>query len=170
MRRGAIVTGRLRRGLVSVRDLLLGYALKFGVVGGVGYLLDVGIFNSLRLDLGDGPITESSFTAKAISVSVATVATWFGNRFWTFRDRRRHDVALEFIEFVAIAAVGMSISLGSLYVSRHVLGATSLLADNIAANVVGLALATAFRFLMYRYWVYGDGRRGSRAATTVYSG
>jgi putative flippase GtrA len=148
-----------------VRDLLLGYALKFGVVGAVGYLIDVGVFNGLRLDLGDGPVTGSSFTAKAVSVSVATIATWFGNRLWTFRDRRRHDVALEFVEFAAIAAVGMSISLGCLYLSRNVLGATSLLADNISANVVGLALATTFRFLMYRYWVYGDGRRGSRTAT-----
>jgi len=148
-----------------VRGLLLGYALKFGVVGAVGYLIDIGIFNGLRVDLGHGPVTGSSFTAKAVSVSVATIATWFGNRLWTFRDRRRNDVALEFVEFAAIAAVGMAIGLGCLYVSRSVLGETSLLADNVSANVVGLALATTFRFLMYRYLVYGDGRRGSRAAT-----
>jgi putative flippase GtrA len=146
--------------------LLSAYALKFGVVGGGGYLLDVGLFNSLRVDLGDGPVTGSSFTAKAVSVFVATIATWFGNRLWTFRDRRRHDVALEFVEFMAIAAAGMSISLGCLFVSRNILGATSLLADNISANVVGLILGTVFRFLMYRYWVYGDRRRGTRAAAS----
>ena len=39
------------------------------------------------------------------------------------------------------------------------LGFTSLLADNISANVVGLVLGTAFRFLMYRYWVFGSTRR-----------
>jgi putative flippase GtrA len=138
--------------------------MKFGVVGSLGLVLDVGVFNALRVDLsGSGPILDSSFVAKAISVSIAIVATWFGNRHWTFRDRRRHDFLREFVEFAAIAVFGMTISLGCLYVSHTVLGFESLFADNIATNVVGLVLGTTFRFLMYRYWVYGDGRQGSEA-------
>ena len=50
-------------------------------------------------------------------------------------------------------------------ISHYVLGFTSLLADNIAANVVGLVLGTAFRFLMYRYWVFGSARRTRLAPT-----
>ena len=38
------------------------------------------------------------------------------------------------------------------------LGFQTLLADNLARNVVGLVLGTAFRFLLYRYWVYGSNR------------
>ncbi|MGH3703932.1 MAG: GtrA family protein, partial [Agromyces sp.] len=53
---------------------------------------------------------------------------------------------------------GMAIALGCLWVSHHWLGYTSLLADNIATNVVGLALGTAFRFVLYRYWVFGHHR------------
>ncbi|MDF2573783.1 MAG: GtrA family protein [Agromyces sp.] len=30
--------------------------------------------------------------------------------------------------------------------------------DNISTNVVGLALGTAFRFVLYRYWVFGHHR------------
>ena len=52
----------------------------------------------------------------------------------------------------------MLISLGCLWITHHWLGYTSLLADNISTNVVGLALGTAFRFLLYRYWVYGHHR------------
>jgi hypothetical protein len=52
----------------------------------------------------------------------------------------------------------MAIALACLWISHHALGFTSLLADNIATNVVGLALGTAFRFLLYRYWVYGHHR------------
>ena len=36
------------------------------------------------------------------------------------------------------------------------LGLTSPVADNIAANVVGLALGTLFRFLMYRTVVFNQ--------------
>lgn len=158
-----------RRAWRVVADLIVGYALKFGVVGVFGYLIDVGVFNFLRVDAGDGPVLASSFWAKAISVSVATFATWIGNRYWTFRDRRRKDFALELLEFAAISGAGMAIALACLYVSHNVFGARSLLADNIAANGVGLVLGTAFRFLMYRYWVYGDHRSGTRGTAEASS-
>jgi hypothetical protein len=66
---------------------------------------------------------------------------------------------MELLELSAIAAIGVGIALACLYVSRSVLGYESLFADNVAANVVGLGLATTFRLLMYRYWVYGDHRK-----------
>jgi putative flippase GtrA len=97
--------------------------------------------------------------AKTISVSVAIVVTWIGNRYWTFRERRRSKYLIEFLEFVAVAVVGMGISLLCLTISHYVLGFTSLLADNLSANVIGLGLGTAFRFLMYRFWVYGHHRK-----------
>ena len=51
----------------------------------------------------------------------------------------------------------MAIAVGCLYVSHYVLGFTSLLADNVATNGVGLVLGTAFRFTFYRLWVFrGD--------------
>jgi putative flippase GtrA len=159
----------VRRAWRGVAALVVGYALKFGVVGVVGYLIDVGVFNALRVDAGNGPVLSSSFWAKAISVSVATLATWIGNRYWTFRDRRRKDFALELLEFAAISGAGMSIALACLYVSHHVFGARSLLADNIAANGVGLVLGTLFRFVMYRYWVYGDHRLGTKGAADASS-
>lgn len=138
---------------------LIGYAIKFGIVGLVGYVIDVGIFNALRLGvLGEGHFFQGPIGAKIASVTVATLATWFGNRYWTFRENRRKNFLLELLEFCTIALVGMGISLLCLYISHYVLGFTSLLADNISTNVVGLVVATAFRFLMYRFWVYGDHR------------
>ena len=51
-----------------------------------------------------------------------------------------------------------AIALLCLWISHYVLGFTSLLADNLSTNVVGLALGTAFRFVLYRYWVFGHHR------------
>jgi putative flippase GtrA len=50
--------------------------------------------------------------------------------------------------------VGLLISLACLAISHYALGFTSTLADNIAANVIGLGLGTAFRFWSYRRWVF----------------
>ncbi len=133
--------------------------LKFGAVGLVGLVVDVGIFNMLRLGaLGSDNAWSEPLGAKAISVTVAVIVTWFGNRYWTFRATRRTNFLLELLEFSAVAVVGLGISLACVYVSHYVFGFTSLLADNIAANVVGLGLSTAFRFVLYRQWVYGPQR------------
>lgn len=145
-----------------IYERLLRYALKFGVVGMVGYIIDVGIFNTLRLGapeyLSDAAWFQGPLGAKLISVSVSTLVTWFGNRYWTFREHRRQNFLLELFEFAVIAILGLGISLLCLWISHYVLGFTSLLADNISGNVIGLVFATTFRFLLYRYWVYGHHR------------
>lgn len=139
-------------------ERLVRYALKFGVVGLVGYFIDLSISNLLWSGaLGDGWY-ETPLGGKFISVTIATLVTWFGNRYWTFREHRRKNFLLELAEFSLIAVIGLGISLACLYVSHYLMGFTSILADNISGNVVGLVLATAFRFLLYRYWVFAPTR------------
>ena len=138
----------LRRGMhVLLRELV-----KFGVVGAVAYVVDVGLFNLLRY-AGPGLLEHKPLTAKVISVLVATLVAWLGNRYWTFRHRRRMAARRELGMFAVTNAVGLAIGLGCLAFSHYVLDLTSPLADNISANVVGLGLGTIFRFLAYRYWV-----------------
>ncbi|WP_354574094.1 GtrA family protein [Frigoribacterium sp. UYMn621] len=138
---------------------LLRYALKFGVIGLAGYFIDVSIFNLLRLGVaGDGHFFQGPIGAKILSAGIATVVTWFGNRYWTFREHRRQNYLLELAEFSAVSVGGILIGLACLWVSHYLLGFTSLLADNISSNLVGLVLGTSFRFLLYRFWVYGHHR------------
>ena len=133
--------------------------IRFGLIGGIGFVVDFGVFNLLRTTVMDpenmhgGPVI-----AKLISTALAILVNWLGNRFWTFRDRRRHDVLRESVEFFAVSIAGMGIGLGCLWVSHYVLGYTSLLADNISGNVIGLILGAAFRFVLYRVWVFGPHR------------
>ncbi|MGR2753291.1 GtrA family protein [Agromyces arachidis] len=137
----------------------LAYLVKFGVVGLIGLLIDVALFNALRLGLlGSDTWAQSAIGAKTVSTTVAIVFNWLGNRYWTFRRHRRRHALREFAEYAIVSLGGMGIALLCLWVSHYVLGYTSLLADNIATNVVGLALGTAFRFLLYRYWVFGHHR------------
>lgn len=137
----------------------LAYLVKFGVVGLIGLLIDVLLFNALRIGVfGEGTWAQSAIGAKTISTTVAIVFNWLGNRYWTFRRHRRRHALREFAEYAVVSVGGMGIALLCLWISHYVLGYTSLLADNIATNVVGLALGTAFRFLLYRYWVFGHHR------------
>lgn len=153
------MTTRAGTALARLWHGLLTYAVKFGVVGLIGLVIDVALFNLLRLGVsGEGHWAQSAIGAKTISTSVAIIFNWLGNRFWTFRRHRRRNYLREFAEYVIVSLGGMGIALLCLWVSHHVLGYTSLVADNISTNVVGLALGTAFRFFLYRYWVFGHHR------------
>ena len=83
-----------------VRELM-----KFGVVGGVAFVIDVGLFN-LLLHLTDKPLTS-----KTLSTIVATTVSYAGNRHWTFRRRSRSSVRREYLLFFLLNGVGLAIAL-----------------------------------------------------------
>lgn len=129
-------------------------AMKFGLVGGAGFVVDVGVFNLLRYAGSPGVLEHKPITAKVISVTLATVVTYLGNRHWTWAERERGARHREVIFFLLFNGIGMAIALACLAVSHYGLGLRSPLADNISANVVGLVLGMAFRFWSYRTFVF----------------
>jgi putative flippase GtrA len=137
-----------------MRRLLAQFA-RFGVVGGIGLVVDLGLFNLLLATvLAPERVHEGPVIAKLISSAVAIVCNWLGNRFWTFREHRGRQLWREGAEFGLVSVAGMLIGVGCLWVSHYLLGFTSRLADNIAGNGIGLVLGTLFRFTLYRWWVF----------------
>ncbi|HEY9379239.1 MAG TPA: GtrA family protein [Jiangellaceae bacterium] len=135
---------------------LIRESLKFLTVGSVGFVVDLLVFNTLLYAGGDGPLNHKPLTAKTISVVVATLVTYTGNRMWTFRHRARTGFAREYMLFFLLNGIGLGIALCCLGVSRYVLGLSGPLADNVSANVIGIGLGTLFRFWSYRRWVFPD--------------
>jgi putative flippase GtrA len=133
---------------------------KFGVVGVVNFLLDVGLFNVLLFTV----LSSQPLAAKALSTTVAATSSYFMNRHWTWDHRTRTGLQRELPLFLLLSAVGLGITELCLLVSHYGLGFTSRLADNIAANVVGLVLATAWRFLSFRRWVFLAPERSAAAS------
>ena len=126
--------------------------LSFLAVGGAGYVVDVAAFNYL---LSVHPFAgHDPSLARTAAVGVAMCVTYFGNRLFTWRGAGLADRHREVILFVVFNVIGLSFSVFTLWLSHDVLGLTSRLADNISANVVGLALGTAFRFWSYRRFVF----------------
>ncbi|KZM79992.1 polysaccharide synthesis protein GtrA [Cellulosimicrobium sp. I38E] len=149
---------RRERVLARVRELA-----KFGSVGAVAYVVDLGLFNLLSFGPGE-LLGHKPLTAKIVSVTVATLVAWVGNRYWTFSARRTQARGRELAAFVVVNVGGMLIAVGCLAISTYALGLTSPLAKNISANVVGLALGTAFRYVAYRRLVF-TGDRAQDAPT-----
>lgn len=141
------------------RPEVLRELVQFALVGGVGLVIDVVAFNALRTTVfSPASVHGGPVIAKTVSTSLAILANWIGNRLWTFRTHRRQDVAREGIEFAVVSVAGMLIAVACLWISHYALGLTSLLADNVSTNVVGLLLGAIFRFLLYRWWVFAPAR------------
>jgi len=122
---------------------------KFGVVGAVAYVVDVGLYNVLHIGLGTGPIT-----AKTLSTIVAATVAYFGNRHWSFAHRARTGTGREYAIFIVLSAIGLAIALAFLGFGYYVLDQRSALASNIWGNLVGTGLATIFRFWAYKRYVF----------------
>lgn len=140
------------RGMMHV---LLRELIKFGVVGAVAFVVDVGLFNLLRFGPGE-VLGDKPLSAKVVSVAVATCVAWYGNRQWTFRRRKTSAPGRELVQFAVINVVGLGIGLACLWVSHYLLGLRTPLADNVSANGVGLVLSTLFRFWAYRRFVFTE--------------
>lgn len=142
----APVPSRFRRGW--------GELTRFGTVGVGAYVIDVGLFNAL-VHVGDqGPLYDKPLTAKIIATLCATLFAYFANRQWTWRHCDRRGFVREYTTFFVLNLVGLAIMLVPLAISRYLLDLNSALADNIAANVVGVVFGTMFRFWAYRRWVF----------------
>lgn len=136
------------RGLYERFRHLIHEMAKFGVIGGIGFLITfagTGILNKKGgLDI---------VWASTIATIVATFATYLGNRYWTFRHRERTGMTRETVLFFVLNGVGLVIQEAFVLFSSHVLGLTGTASD-YGALLVGVAVATVFRFWSYRKWVW----------------
>lgn len=121
---------------------------KFGTVGAISFVVDLVVFNAVLL------VLDKPLTAKIISTLFSATNAFLLNRAWSFKHRQRTSMRREYGLFFALNVIGLGIALVCLFISHYVLGFESRLADNIAANGVGLVLGSAFRFWSYRRFVW----------------
>lgn len=137
---------------------LIAELTKFGLIGTLGLIVDLGGASLLHGGLGLGPLT-----AKVISVSVATVMSYTGHRLWTFRHRAEQGVIRGGVIFFGLNLVGLAVSLLVIGFVTGVLGLGSLIAYNIA-QVIGVLLGMLFRYWSYKRWVFLAFEPGQDAA------
>lgn len=151
--------------------------LKFAIVGGTTFIIDMGINYPLKYWV----LTEKPITARFIAVLIATIVSYLLNREWSFRTRggreRRHEALLFFL----ISGIAMGLTLLPQAVSRYVLHLrvidghsllTQEIADFTSGYILGVGLAMLFRFWAFRRFVFPDDnarpdRRPGRGLTVV---
>jgi putative flippase GtrA len=130
---------------------------KFGVIGIIGVIITDGGTNVLRSNEHIGWLT-----ANVLATVVATAFAYVGSRYWTFKHRERTNVGREGVLFFVLNGIGLLIQLGCLGFTVHVLGYTGKFPANVAI-LIGIVLATFFRFWSYRRFVWTAKRQDAPA-------
>jgi len=116
--------------------------LKFGLVGGSGYLVNLGVFALLSGNLG------VHHTIAAIGAfCVAVSSNYFWNRHWTFGpgDGPAHFQAARFL-VVSLGALLLNLAMLELLIGSGV--------GELPAQAISVAFAMPFNFLGNRLWTF----------------
>jgi putative flippase GtrA len=120
---------------------------KFGVVGGSGVAVNFLVFNALLHGLAWWP------TPATVLASVVAMGTnYVGFRFFAYRDRASRT-RQQIVLFFVFSGIGVVMESVLFYAGYHGLGMDGPVGSNVA-KALSIVLASAFRFLVYRTWVF----------------
>ncbi|MBW9119444.1 GtrA family protein [Microbacterium trichothecenolyticum] len=139
------------------RDFIIRNLRRGGIflaIGGLGFVVDAIVYNLLVFSGGMGPLHAYPLVAKTIAVIAGLVVTYVGNKLLTYRDRKAPVSWAQVLRYGVVNVLAILVQLGCLGFSRYVLGLDSVLADNISGTLIGQALATGLRYVLYTLWVF----------------
>jgi len=117
--------------------------VKFGLVGGSGYLINLAVFSLLNGNLG---WHQALSAVGAFCVAVTSNFAW--NRYWTFAATDGH-AGFQAVRFFAVSVGALAINLIAL---EGLLLATSL--GELSAQAIAVAVAMPFNFLGNKLWTF----------------
>jgi putative flippase GtrA len=143
---------RLER-LPGVGALLRHRFMKFGTVGALGTLVNLGVLylgQEFLFTAIQSPGTRLN-ASLALAILCATISNFAWNRYWTWRDRHPHvatSVLVQFAQYTLASWLGIAIQII----------VTKLLAVHIhylVANVAAIVVASLFNFVVNDFWTFG---------------
>ena len=118
----------------------------FGMVGAVGFIIDMLLFN-LLFDRGQ-------ITAKSVSTIVATGVTYVGNRNFSFSHRARSKLGREAGFFFLINLIALLVALVIIAIFSYPLHFKHHVLVMNVVNLFTIGLGTIFRFWAYKRFVF----------------
>lgn len=142
---------------MSRRRRIVGEILRFMAVGGIATTVATVLYNILAyapLDLHT-PLKGHITWSYIVSHGIGMVLSYELSRRWTFQQHGRQSAGEGFVSYAIINVITMvTIPLGCLWISRHVLGLTSPLDDNLSGNFVGLVVSQVARYFLFKRFVF----------------
>jgi len=129
---------------------------KFVVIGFINTGLDFLILNleMFLTGIAKGPYMLAQ---NAISFSIATINSYFFNKYWTFQDKSKKEQGKKFSQFLAVSLGGVIINSSVVFIITTyippVFGIQSVLWANLA-KVIATGISLIWNFIGYKFWVF----------------
>jgi putative flippase GtrA len=117
--------------------------VKFGIVGGSGYLINLAVFAVLTGNLG---VHHAIAAVGAFCVAVTSNFLW--NRYWTFGPGEG-PASFQAARFLIVSVASLAINLAALEV---LVGGAGM--GDLPAQAIAVAIAMPFNFLGNRLWTF----------------
>lgn len=134
--------------------VLLQFA-KFGAVGALNTLLDLGILNALIFFSGIAVGYQYSIF-KAISFIIASGNSYLWNKYWTFNVSKNANIK-EVGHFFIITLIGFGVNVGVASLVVNVIGPLGDISPERWANIgamVAVAMSLVWNFVGYKFFVF----------------
>jgi dolichol-phosphate mannosyltransferase len=138
--------------------------VKFGVVGGSGVVVNVGLLHAFTSFAGlDYRI------ASIVAIECAVVNNFLWNYFWTWKDRRtdsKRSFAYMLFKFhLSSGVTALVVNWGLLVLLTEVLRLDyhiSKVPNYHVSNLIGIGFGAVVNFLIGHFWVFSKGRNGGQ--------
>ena len=144
--------------------------IKFGIVGGSGVFVNLGIYALLTRIFGLGDDLAGRFVSYALSVEISIVTNFILNDIWTFSDRgRENGLPVRFVRFHVVSFIGAVVNWGIFAVLNWLLengdmvllGDVTLLGrgfnvDDLVAGCLGIIGAMMWNFFANLMWTWKE--------------
>ncbi len=130
---------------------------KFALVGGINFLLDLGVLNLFIFltSIASGPFYS---VFKGASFVVAVINSYLLNKFWTFSDQRQNKkVTKEFLSFIVVSLIGLFINNIVASFLVNYIGPQAGLSENLWASIGAIVAAFVgmfWNFVGYKFVVF----------------
>ena len=111
-------------------SVLIKQFFKFGIVGGIGVVIDFGFTWLLKEKL-----KTHKYLANSVGFMLAASSNWILNRIWTFKNDDP-DMLLQYGKFIGVSVVGLLIHNFIVYIFHDKRSMNFYLAKVIAVGVV----------------------------------
>jgi putative flippase GtrA len=128
---------------------------KFVIVGGVGFVVDAAV-----LTFALQRLTSSVYAARALSFTVAVIATWLLNRTFVFASGDARTIAAEYGRYLSTQVAA---ALANLLVFIGLVEAIpALISMPVVPLAVGAVLGAIVNYMGSAHWVFAPKRRPGR--------
>lgn len=120
---------------------------KFGVVGALAFLVDLGFFQ-----IGLDYFGFSKYLSALFSFPFAVTFSWLGNRTFTFRGEHQGSMHAQWLKFFSVCAIGLVLNRGAF--SFLVYNFSVVDRYPVLGLVAGTAVGMFFNFIFARRLVF----------------